>query len=73
MSLDRTMFLKIQSLLNLLEEKVPIIDKTVVMYHDQVIWSGLEQEDVSNIYQYLRELVIENYNALGNQASLKAR
>ena len=73
MSLDRTMFLKIQSLLNLLEEKVPIIDKTVVMYHDQVIWSGLEQEDISNIYQYLRELVIENYNTAGNQPSLTAR
>lgn len=38
MSLDRTMFLRIQSLMNLLEEQLDIIDKTVIMYHDQVIW-----------------------------------
>jgi hypothetical protein len=38
MSLDRTMFLKIQSLLNLVEEEIDVIDKAVIMYHDQVIW-----------------------------------
>ena len=62
MSLDRTMFLKTQSLLNLLEEKLPILDKTVIMYHDQVIWSGLDQEDISIIYNHLRELVLLNSN-----------
>ena len=38
MPLDRTMFLKIQSLLNKLEESLPIIDKVVVMYEEQLIW-----------------------------------
>jgi hypothetical protein len=38
MSLDRTMFLKIQSLLNKLEESLSIIDKVVVMYDEQLIW-----------------------------------
>lgn len=38
MSLDRAMYLKIQCLLNLLEEKVPLVNRTVVMHQDQVIW-----------------------------------
>jgi len=60
MSLDRGMYLKIQCLLNLLEEKVPLVNKTVVMHQDQVIWSGLEQEDIALIYSYLKELVTLN-------------
>jgi hypothetical protein len=62
MSLDRTIYLKIQSLLNLLEEKVPLVNKTVVMYCDQVIWSGLDQQDISLIYNYLKDLVNSNLN-----------
>lgn len=38
MSLDRNMYLKIQSLLNLLEEKLPLVQRVVVMHNDQVIW-----------------------------------
>ncbi|RNA01621.1 vacuolar fusion CCZ1 -like protein [Brachionus plicatilis] len=60
MSLDRNMYLKIQSLLNLLEEKLPLVQRVVVMHSDQVIWSGLEQEDISAIYQYLKELISKN-------------
>ncbi len=66
MSLDRTIYLKIQSLLNLLEEKVPLVNKTVVMYCDQVIWSGLEQQDISLIYNYLKDLV--NSNLINNNS-----
>lgn len=38
MSLDRNMYLKIQCLLNYLEEKVEYVDKVVVMHNDQLIW-----------------------------------
>lgn len=38
MSLDRSMYLKIQSLLNLLEEKLPLVQRVVVMHNEQVIW-----------------------------------
>lgn len=68
MSLDRGMYLKIQCLLNLLEEKVPLVNKTVVMHQDQVIWSGLEQEDVALIYNYLKELVLTNANNPSTQS-----
>jgi hypothetical protein len=38
MSLYRGMFLRIQSLLNQLEEKVPIANKVIVMFNDEIIW-----------------------------------
>jgi hypothetical protein len=60
MSLERSMYLKIQCLLNLLEEKVPLVDKTVVMHNDQLIWNGLEQDDIACIYNYLKDLVVNN-------------
>jgi hypothetical protein len=60
MSLDRCMYLKIQCLLNFMEEKIPLVNKTVVMHNDQVIWSGLEQEDIASIYTHLKELVCSN-------------
>jgi hypothetical protein len=63
MALDRGMYLKIQCLLNLLEENVPIVNKTIVMHQDQVIWSGLEQNDVALIYNFLKELVNSNLSA----------
>ena len=43
-----------------MEEQVPEINKTVVMHNDQVIWSGLEQEDIALIYNYLKELINSN-------------
>ncbi|CAF0762218.1 unnamed protein product [Brachionus calyciflorus] len=74
MSLDRNMYLKIQCLLNLLEEKVSLVEKVVVMHQDQVIWSGLEQEDVSSIYGYLKDLVIKNSSIISpNQSTLHAK
>jgi hypothetical protein len=68
MSLDRSMYLKIQCLLNLLEEKVPLVDKTVVMHNDQLIWNGLEQDDIACIYNYLKDLVVNNLEVSSSNA-----
>jgi hypothetical protein len=67
MSLDRSMYLKIQCLLNLLEEKVPLVDKTVVMHNDELIWNGLEQDDIACIYNYLKDLVVNNLEVISAQ------
>jgi len=67
MSLDRTMYLRIQCLLNYLEEQIPIANKTVVMHQDQVIWSGLEQDDIALIYDYLKEMINTNMKNLLDQ------
>ena len=75
MSLERSIYLKIQCLLNYLEENVPLVNTTVVMHHDQVIWSGLEQNDIALIYNFLKELVNSNMSnsSLDKQASTNAR
>ena len=69
MPLGRSMYLKVQCLLNYLEERVPIVEKVVVMHNDQVIWSGLEQQDISLIYNYLRDLVIKNVNIMSSSSA----
>ena len=68
MSLDRGTYLKVQCLVNMLEESVPFIDHTVVMYNDQVIWSGLEQEDIALIYTYLKDLINGNATTVNHVA-----
>jgi hypothetical protein len=70
MSLDRTMFLKIQSIINLLEESITIIDKIVVMFNDKVIWSGIEQQDISVLYKYFKDLIIKNNLNTNNTQSM---
>ena len=67
MSLDRSMYLKVQCLLNSLEEKVPLVDKTIVMHNDQLIWNGLEQDDIACIYNYLKDLVVNNSENTASQ------
>jgi hypothetical protein len=32
------------------------------MYEDQLIWSGIEQDDISNIYSYLKEIALNKIN-----------
>lgn len=51
--LDKNTFLKVSSFINLLELKYSAIKYTVFMYDDQMVWSGLEQEDMRVLYKYL--------------------
>ena len=51
--LDKNTYLRIQSFLNLLESSFTNILYTVFMYNDQLVWSGLEQEDMRTLYHYL--------------------
>jgi len=37
------------------------------MHNDQVIWSGLEQEDIASVYSYLKELVLSNNSSSSTQ------
>ena len=51
--LDKNTYLRIQSFLNLLESSFSNLLYTVFMYNDQLVWSGLEQEDMRTLYHYL--------------------
>eukprot|EP00037_Helgoeca_nana_P007268 m.66397 g.66397 ORF g.66397 m.66397 type:complete len:480 (+) comp18072_c0_seq1:267-1706(+) len=53
--LDKNTFLKVQSFVNMTESKFPSIHYTVFIYHDHLIWSGLEQEDMRVLYKYLTQ------------------
>ncbi|KAK2152106.1 hypothetical protein LSH36_339g00079 [Paralvinella palmiformis] len=51
--LDKNMYLRIQCFINLLEATFPHILYTAFLYQDQLVWSGLEQEDMRVLYTYL--------------------
>ncbi|KAG8433074.1 hypothetical protein GDO86_017379 [Hymenochirus boettgeri] len=51
--LDKMTYLKIQSFINRVEESLNIVKYTAFLYNDQLIWSGLEQEDMRILYNNL--------------------
>jgi hypothetical protein len=53
MPVDRTVYLNIQAFLTLLETSVRAIKYSVFLYRDQLVWNGLEQENMQTLYTYL--------------------
>ncbi|XP_005998421.1 vacuolar fusion protein CCZ1 homolog isoform X1 [Latimeria chalumnae] len=51
--LDKMTYLKIQSFVNKVEENLDLVKYTAFLYNDQLIWSGLEQDDMRILYKYL--------------------
>ncbi|KAL8175515.1 UNVERIFIED_CONTAM: vacuolar fusion protein ccz1 [Gekko kuhli] len=51
--LDKMTYLRIQSFVNKMEESLSIVKYTAFLYNDQLIWSGLEQDDMRILYKYL--------------------
>uniref|UniRef100_A0A668AE06 CCZ1 homolog, vacuolar protein trafficking and biogenesis associated n=1 Tax=Myripristis murdjan TaxID=586833 RepID=A0A668AE06_9TELE len=51
--LDKMTYLKIQSFVNRVEESLSLVKYTAFLYNDQLIWSGLEQDDMRILYKYL--------------------
>ncbi|XP_066583435.1 vacuolar fusion protein CCZ1 homolog [Prorops nasuta] len=51
--LDKTTFLKVQCFMNLIEAMFSQVKYTAFLYNDQVVWSGLEPEDMQVVYNYL--------------------
>uniref|UniRef100_A0A4W4F9S2 CCZ1/INTU/HSP4 first Longin domain-containing protein n=1 Tax=Electrophorus electricus TaxID=8005 RepID=A0A4W4F9S2_ELEEL len=51
--LDKMTYLKIQSFVNKVEENLSLVKYTAFLYNDQLIWSGLEQDDMRILYKYL--------------------
>lgn len=51
--LDKTTFLRVQCFMNLVEAMFSQVKYTAFLYNDQVVWSGLEPEDMQVIYNYL--------------------
>lgn len=51
--MDKLSFLKVRSLVSHVEQTFPCITSTTVLYQDQIIWTGLCQDDIQLIYNYL--------------------
>lgn len=53
LSVNKNVFLQIQSFVNSVESSFDQIKNTVFMYRDHMVWSGLEQEDMRALYKYI--------------------
>ncbi|XP_015111487.1 vacuolar fusion protein CCZ1 homolog [Diachasma alloeum] len=51
--LDKGTFLRVQCFMNLIEATFPHVKYTAFLYNDQLVWSGLEPEDMQVVYNYL--------------------
>ncbi|XP_041362737.1 vacuolar fusion protein CCZ1 homolog [Gigantopelta aegis] len=51
--LDKNTYLRIQCFINQLEATFPSVKYTAFLYNDQLVWSGLEQDDMRIMYKYL--------------------
>ncbi|XP_067943123.1 vacuolar fusion protein CCZ1 homolog isoform X2 [Watersipora subatra] len=51
--LDKNMYLRIQCLMNRLQAKYPQIQYTTFLSNDYLVWSGVPQQDMRVLYQYL--------------------
>lgn len=53
MPLDKNTYLKVQCFINLTETTFPQIKHSVFLHGDNLIWSGLEQDDMRALYRLL--------------------
>ncbi|XP_011503777.1 PREDICTED: vacuolar fusion protein CCZ1 homolog [Ceratosolen solmsi marchali] len=51
--LDKITFLRVQCFMNLIEATFPQVKYTAFLYNNQLVWSGLEPEDMQVVYNYL--------------------
>lgn len=51
--LDKNTYLRIQCFINLVEASFVQIKYTAFLYNNQLVWSGLEQDDMRVLYKYL--------------------
>ncbi|XP_071493364.1 vacuolar fusion protein CCZ1 homolog [Diadema antillarum] len=51
--LDKNTYLRIQCFINLVEASFSQIKYTAFLYNNQLVWSGLEQDDMRVLYKYL--------------------
>nr|CAD7459448.1 unnamed protein product [Timema tahoe] len=51
--LDKQTFLRVQCFVNFVEAMFVQVKYTAFLYNDQLVWSGLEPEDMQVVYRYL--------------------
>lgn len=56
--LDKITFLRVQCFMNLVEAMFSQVKYTAFLYNDQLVWSGLEPEDMQVVYSYLLSTIL---------------
>ena len=51
--IDHKLYLRLQSSVNQIEQTFPAIDETLLFYHDNLLWSGVDQDCTRTLYRYL--------------------
>lgn len=67
--LDKNTYLQVQCFINVLESTFPAVKYTAFLYNDQLVWSGLEQDDMRIMYKYLTTSLFPAYLELELQSS----
>ncbi|XP_052814392.1 vacuolar fusion protein CCZ1 homolog isoform X2 [Mya arenaria] len=67
--LDKNTYLRVQCFINTLEATFPTVKYTAFLYNDQLVWSGLEQDDMRIMYKYLTTSLFPSYLEQELQAS----
>lgn len=71
--LDKNTYLRIQCFINRLEATFTMVKYTAFLYNDKLVWSGLEQEDMRTMYQYLITSLFPTYLAQEHQGGNQTR
>jgi hypothetical protein len=61
--LDKNTYLRVQCFVNLTESEFPAIKYSAFVYHDHLVWSGLEQDDMRVLYKYLTQGLLKGPDA----------
>lgn len=59
--LDKNTYLQVQCFINVLESTFQAVKYTAFLYNDQLVWSGLEQDDMRIMYKYLTTSLFPAY------------
>jgi hypothetical protein len=49
---DKTVYLKVQSFINGIENHFPEIQCTTFLFHEYLVWSGLDQDSMRVLYSF---------------------
>uniref|UniRef100_A0A0A9XQP9 Vacuolar fusion protein CCZ1 n=2 Tax=Lygus hesperus TaxID=30085 RepID=A0A0A9XQP9_LYGHE len=74
--LDRTTFLRSQCFVNLVEATFPTVSHSLLLYDSNLVWSGLNPEDVQVVYRYVCNSLLPKHlkaNYLAKSAGSNAR
>lgn len=67
---DKNKYLSVQSFVNCVESLFPGIRYTAVICRSQLIWSGMQQDDIKILYFYLTKFLLPSLQTSNSEMSL---